>query len=484
MAYKHGIYGREVPTQLTTMAEASAGLPVVFGTAPVHLATDRVDANTPVLCYSYSDAVGALGYSDDWEKYTLCEFMKSHYALFNMAPVVFINVLDPTKHKKTISLTDGVTISADKTVIINDPVLLETLKVKIASAGEPLKLNIDYTAAHNDAGSVVITCLADGALATADKLFYDCDVLDPSLVTADDVVGGIGTDGTKKGLELVSDIYPRFRLVPGNIVAPHWSENTTVTAVMKAKTTNINGMFEAMAVADVPADVVKKYQDVPAWINEKNYIDPRLIVCWPQVSLGGVKYHLSTQACGIISKTDGSNDDVPYASPSNKSLQCDSAITAEKEVFLGVDEAAYINGQGITTALNFNGGWKLWGNRTSAYPSSQDVKDTFIPIRRMFNWVNNTLILSFWAKVDDPMNKPFIRNIVNSANIWLNGLTAANMLLGGRVEFRQDENPTTDLMNGICKFHVYFAPPSPAEDIEFIQEYDTNYISGLFDTTR
>ena len=41
MAYKHGVYTGETPTSIVPAANSTAGLPVVFGTAPVHLATDR-----------------------------------------------------------------------------------------------------------------------------------------------------------------------------------------------------------------------------------------------------------------------------------------------------------------------------------------------------------------------------------------------------------------------------------------------------------
>ena len=98
MSYKHGIYTSEQATSLVPMTQTDSGLIVAVGTAPVHLASDPADANTPVLCYTYKEAVAALGYSDDWEKYTLCEMMKTHFALFNMAPIVFINVLDKTKN--------------------------------------------------------------------------------------------------------------------------------------------------------------------------------------------------------------------------------------------------------------------------------------------------------------------------------------------------------------------------------------------------
>ena len=88
---------------------------------------------------------------------------------------------------------------------------------------------------------------------------------------------------------------------------------------------------------------------------------------------------------------------------------------------------------------------------------------------------------TFWSKVDDPTNKRLINTIVDSANVWLNGLTAKGALLGGRVEFREDDNTTTGLMDGRLYFHVFFTPPAAARQIEFIQEYDPAYISTLFE---
>lgn len=62
----------------------------------------------------------------------------------------------------------------------------------------------------------------------------------------------------------------------------------------------------------------------------------------------------------------------------------------------------------------------------------------------------------------------------------LNGLKAMEYILGGKVEFRENENPTTDLMDGILKFHVYVTPPSPAKEIHFTLEYQPKYWKELF----
>ena len=47
MAYKHGVYTLEVPTSIIPAVNTTAGLPVVFGTAPVHLAQDRAASKYP-----------------------------------------------------------------------------------------------------------------------------------------------------------------------------------------------------------------------------------------------------------------------------------------------------------------------------------------------------------------------------------------------------------------------------------------------------
>ena len=35
-----------------------------------------------------------------------------------------------------------------------------------------------------------------------------------------------------------------------------------------------------------------------------------------------------------------------------------------------------------------------------------------------------------------------------------------------------------DLMAGIIKIHIYMTPPSPAQEIDFILEYDTSYVTS------
>ena len=236
-----------------------------------------------------------------------------------------------------------------------------------------------------------------------------------------------------------------------------------------------------LSLTDIPTSIVKKYSDAVAWKNNNSYTGVDQVVCWPMAKLGEKIFHISSMVLGAIAQTDSANRDVPYESPSNKELPITGLCLSDgTEVRLALNEAEYLNGQGIVTAINFIGGWRTFGNRTGCYPGNTDPKDAFISSRRMVNWHGQTFILTYWQKLDKPTNKRLVQNVVDSENIRLNGLTASGALLGGRVEFLEEENPITDLIDGKIKFHTYLGLTVPTRDIEDIVEFDTSYFNTLF----
>lgn len=475
--YPHGVYTSEIPTSIIPPVISMAGLTVVFGTAPIHLLKNPSEAvNKAVLAYTYSEAVQKMGYLEDFEKYTICEAISSHFALFGVGPLVMVNVLDPKKHITKGS--ENISIEKGEGLFEADGVLKETVVVKSEDGTTPY-VNTEETTLYelefDDNGKLHI--YTD----VATKIKVEFDRLDATLVKAADIVGGVSLDGSYKGLELVNTVFPRFREVPGILIAPKFSTNTLVSAVMKAKASNINGLFQAMAFVDVPTDEVIEYTQVPEYKNKSNLDDPNLVVCWPKVSIGGIQYHMSTQMASLANLVDAENEGYPYEEPSNKNLQMDACVLGDgTEIILGLEQANYLNGQGVVTALNWIGGWKLWGPRTSCYPGNTDAKDAFISVRRVFIHEQKLFILTYWQKVDKPGNRKLIENIVDSKNIDLNGKTARGFLLGGRIEFMKEENPVTNLLNGAYTFHLYLTPPTPATEIKGLFELDPGYFSVLF----
>ena len=98
----------------------------------------------------------------------------------------------------------------------------------------------------------------------------------------------------------------------------------------------------------------------------------------------------------------------------------------------------------------------------------------------MFDWQYQTFILTYWQTVDRPLMPRLIRTIIDSEKIRLNGLVSRGFLLGADVKFLEEENPTTDLLQGIIRVHSYITPPVPAQEIDDILEYDVNNFKTLF----
>ena len=99
----------------------------------------------------------------------------------------------------------------------------------------------------------------------------------------------------------------------------------------------------------------------------------------------------------------------------------------------------------------------------------------------MFTWWANTLVLTYFQKVDDPCNYRLVENIVDSENIRGNSFVARGICAAAKVEFIASENPITSILNGKIVFHIHLSPYVPAEDIEFVLEFDPTAIQSALE---
>ena len=479
MAYKHGVYNTEQATSLTVPIQGIAGLQVIFGTAPIHLAKDPAAAvNTPKLVYSYKEAVEAVGYSDDFENFTLCQSISACFQVFNVAPIILVNVLDPNKaahvtqnQAESCDVVDGVVLYDKKYVLLN------TLAVKNGSA--TLVAGSDYEAAHEDDGSVAITLLSTAAK-EASSLTVSSTSLKPSGVTAADIVGGVDTStGKVSGLEVVQQVYPKLGLTPGILLAPGFSKDATVAAALQAKTTGINGSFRCICVCDVDSGATgaKVYTDVKTKKEANGLNGANCYAVWPCAKVGTKVYSGSAIVAAEMAYQDASNDDVPNMSVDNKAVAISAACLADgTEVYLDQEQANVLNGAGVGTFLNLNG-WRCWGSNTAAYPGNTDPKDRWINIRRFMNWAANTFILTYTPKIGQVMNRRLIESIVDSENIRGNSFVSRGICAAYSIAFLDADNPTTDLLNGKIVFRQSMTPFTPAEEIDDVIEFDPDALA-------
>ncbi len=462
MGFFHGIKVLEKKTPVVAPVQVDSAVQVVIGLAPVNMG-NTADPLAPQVAYSYDEAVQKMGISNNHLTYTICESMKMSFLNYNISPLVMINVLDPKKHKQQ-KTTVSVSLLEGKAELSEEGVIPSTLQLTQTEAA--LNAGVDYTTYFADDGKLVIERISSGAIKSdtaALKATYE--VLDPTAVTEDDIVAGIGK---------LQEIYPRYGIVPGTLIVPGYSGKPKVYNAMTARCKNLNGIFRYHCLVDLDTGSVKKYDSVFAEKNKNNFIHENTTLLWPMAEVGNEMYHFSAAVAPMIAENDYENDGVPFVSFSNKPLKISGlCLNDGTEVVLDMEQANLLNSQGITTAINMNG-WRAWGNRTACYPGNTDIKDCFVPCRRMYNWWANQFILSYFSKVDDPTNKRMIESIVDSENIKGNAYKTRYQVAEAKMVFDVEENSLTDLLNGIIRIGMLFSPYPPAEQILTTVEYDVN----------
>ena len=633
MPYQHGVRVQEQATSVVAPITGTAGLQVVFGTAPVNLADNPYKAtNTPIIAYNWAEAVSKLGYSEEKDAngrylYTLCEAMYASFKLFGVAPVIFINVLDPAKHKKALAalpvavedmeatvaqaglLLDTVKITAPGKVdkytavipetgdnpaaegwfVLSDGTYTATEDTEVQSGvtyyrqdfvddldveGNPAEQGYyeydeearsykptedtevedgksyysveyiavrptpdsnpaaegwfvlsdgayiattdttarsgvtyyerteedadvdlvegkDYALTFDDDGYLTVTLIPGGAGANASTIKVSGTQIDPSAVTSSDVIG-VSAGGTEKGMEVLRQVYPKFGMTPGLLLAPGWSQISDVGIALAAKCEEINGYFTCEAFVDIDSsdNGCTDYSDIKTAKENAGCTSKHVMALWPCIAVGSRKFWYSAVMGALTAYTDASNDDVPNLSPSNKLLGVTGTVLADalytedisgngtwdKEVLLDQLQANAVNSFGVSTAFN-NNGWRSWGNNSAAYPATTDIKDRFFCCRRFFSWWGNSFILTYAQKVDDPANRRLIEAIVDSENIRGNAYVAQGKCAAAYIEFTEAENPVTDLLNGKLTFHQHLSPYPPAEDILNTLEFDPDALT-------
>ena len=221
----HGVNASKTSNGAITPVSVDTGVHFVVGTAPVQMVNGKV--NEVIMASSYKEAVQALGYSDDWKKYSLCEEIYTAFTLFNSAQVFFVNVLDPKKHKKTVDETQMDVV--DGQIVLPAEAIAGSVEITGKTAGE------DYEVFYSDTN-----CVVEFLKETTGKLTVKYDAVDASQVTKSDIIGGYSVSTHKTtGLELINNVFPLYTKVPDLILCPNWSHDAEVAAVMSAKAENI-----------------------------------------------------------------------------------------------------------------------------------------------------------------------------------------------------------------------------------------------------
>jgi len=308
---------------------------------------------------------------------------------------------------------------------------------------------------------------------------------DVSVVTKGDIIGSIDeTTGKRLGMKAFENCYSLFGYFPKTIIAPTYCEDFAVVSAMQT----ICEKIRAMGIVDAPVGTTVQEaitgRGSEGTINFNTSSD-RIILCYPHLKV----YNSSTDTitlepysqrlAGVIAAKD--IDKGYHWSPSNTEIN--GIIGIEKQLTSMINdpssEVNTLNEAGIVTVFNsYGSGFRTWGNRSAAYPSSTNVTN-FINIRRTADILHESVEYSMLQFIDFPIDNGLIDSITESVNAFIRTLIGRGALIDGKCSYNSDKNPETEIADGHLVFDVEFMPPTPAERITFESFIDIELLKSL-----
>ncbi len=458
--YKHGAYG-VIQAVGSRVADESQGAIVYVGTAPVHNVEGGANnVNKPIVVNNIAEARKYFGYSDEWDKYTLCEAMHVHLENKGVGPLVFINVLNPATHKASeagnVSKTPEngrVTIPAAQDIILDSVVVKSGNTAKIKGT--------DYAIAYNvEKKTITISELTAGALGTS-ALTITYNTIDASAVTMADVIGASDGLGLNTGIFAIKNVYQLTGYIPAYLAAPGFSSVPAVHAAMYQNSVKVNGHWDVYMFVDLPIvngetpltlDTAKTYK------NGNGYTKENETVFFPLAQgTDGKIYHLSVLAAANFQELLLAQDGIPYKTASN------TDCSLIENLYLGASNTGRVyddsiineklNKNGIASAAYVGGRWAIWGCHSADYDQDNgDQINVAETNRMMLYYISNDFQHRRTPDVDKPMTANDLQTIIAEEQTRVDALLNIGALTRGVVTLNADAQARSDIMNGDYSF--------------------------------
>lgn len=473
MGYKHGTYQSEAASEINLPVVLDYGHFLV-GTAPIHkVKKENRKTNEVVRLGTYKEAVQYFGDMNDLD-FSISQAIKIFFELYAVAPLYVVNIVDLEKHKSDKKTINGLELKNGKVLIQNHKIITDTLVVKENITSQVIT---DAIAMWTDEGLEIYAVPSNGT-----QIDIEYEEVDLTKITKSQALGGYDNQTMKRtGLELLDEVYLKYSELPAFIDVPDFSGDSEIAAVMATKAKNINGkMFEAMALINAPFD--KTYDQISKWKDDSNILDKDQVILYGMLTLSGKKYFPSIHYAALSLSVDSENGGVPSQGPSNYKYKCDGMMWKNpngdfKEIILDKEQQANIlNKNGIVTAINFKG-WRCWGSETALNPMATDPKDKFIYTRRMFKYIGNELVISYFNQVDQKFSKKLAETITKSMQLRLNALVARNDLLSASVGIANEDNDVINVINGDITWTIKLGIIPGLKSLEFKKKYDVEALT-------
>lgn len=468
--FKHGAYGEVVAdgVKLANNGKTKQAF-VYFGTAPVgQVEGGAENVGKPIVCSSMSEFKRYLGYSEEWDKYTLCEAAYVHLEQKGVGPVIFVNLLNPATHKISTAVSVSLTPVNGRITIANAAdIIVDTLVLKTGTGQDEQTLvkGTDYTVEFDYVKmAVIIKEKTEGALGqSAVAITYN--KMDATAVTNNDIIGSTDNYGLNTGLYTIYNVYNLTGYVPAYLGAPGWSSIPQIHTVLMELSTAITKHWNAWVFVDMPLTSGGSpitLQTAPTWKNNNGYNRDNESVFFPMAKgTDGRKYHLSVLFAANFHELLIQNRGIPYMTASNtacgiiEDLYFGEGASVAGRVYNDEIINRTLNCNGINSAAFVSGKWALWGMFAGSYDQENATSiNVFDTCRMMMYYVTNDFQHRRNIDVDKPMPINTLRSIAAEEQARLDALVGIGALTYGQVAIDTTPEALSDIYGG--DFRILF----------------------------
>lgn len=368
---------------------------------------------------------------------------------------------DGTRPIRTVSTAVvGLVATADDadatTFPLNVPVLVTNVMAAAGRAGKKgtLARTLDAISAQTNPATVVVR-VPQGK--TTDEL-------------ASNVIGGTDEHGRFTGLRaLLAAQNSGPRVKPRILGIPGLESAATVGAL--AQTAEKLRGFAYAATSHC-----KTKEDVAAY--RESFSARELMLIWPDYlgwdtrSNQEETIYAAAAALGLRAKID--NDIGWHKTLSNVGVNGVTGITRDVywDLQTPATDAGYLNEKDVTVLINKTG-YRFWGSRTCAGPSSLFAFENYTRTAQVL--ADTMADAHFWA-VDAPLSPSLVKDIIEGINAKFRELKALGLIIDGQAWFDPQPNTKEALKAGKARIDYDYTPVPPLEDLGFRQRITDRYL--------
>lgn len=332
---------------------------------------------------------------------------------------------------------------------LDTPVLITDVTSAIGKAGGTGTLANALSAIADQASPpIVVVRVAQGADAAEDEA---------NIIGTTTVAGDLTGMQALLGAESLLGVRPRILGVPGYDTQQVATDLATIAQKLR-------GMAYCAAIGDTVAEVTAY---------RANFSQRELMLLWPDFT--DFAGSAVARALGLRAKIDTQTG--WHKTLSNVGINGVTGISKAVPFSILASDAttaSLINDADVTVLARLNG-YRFWGNRTC----SDEPLFAFESAVRTAQVLQDSIAEGLVWAIDKPITKGLIKDILETINAKFRSLKAQGLIIGAEAEFRDGDNPATDLAAGKLVFDYSYTPCAPAEAITLNQRITDKFYAEL-----